>query len=188
VAGRTMREVEGSSMPEPILVAYTTRTGSTAEVAQAIGASLQNAGLSVEVTPMRSMKSIGERTAVVLGAPLYAGRLPGDFNRFLSRNKSGFAAAKVWVFVLGPTERKPEQFTGARAQAEKVLAKFAWFQPAELQVFGGKFDPDRMPFPFNLVRNLPAFPLRNAPATDIRDWDAIRAWASQIARQLRPAA
>jgi menaquinone-dependent protoporphyrinogen oxidase len=48
-------------------------------------------------------------------------------------------------------------------------------------VIGGKFDPNRLRFPWNL---LPA--LRNMPPSDLRDWEAIRAWASRLALALQP--
>jgi menaquinone-dependent protoporphyrinogen oxidase len=175
-------------VPAPVLIAYATRSGSTGEVAEAIAVRLREAGLEVEVAPMHAVKSIGERTAVVLGAPLYIGRLPKDVRRFLARNRIAFTAPKTWFFVLGPILGKSEEFDAARAQAEKHLAKCAWFKPSELQVFGGKFDVNRMPFPFSLMRHLPAFPAKDQPATDIRDWDAIRAWAGKIAGQLQPSA
>ena len=175
-------------MPAPVLIAYATRSGSTGEVAEAIGTRMRAAGLEVEVAPMRRLKSIGERTAVVLGAPLYMARLPGELCHFLARNQKALAAPKTWFFVLGPILGKPEEFDAAHAHAEENLAKFAWFKPSDLRVFGGKFDVNRMPFPFNLARYLPAFPAKDMAPSDIRDWDAISEWAGAIAQQLLPAA
>jgi menaquinone-dependent protoporphyrinogen oxidase len=180
---RTMPGLE-NPMQSSVLIAYATRSGSTGEVAQAIGASISEAGLRAEVAPMGSVNSIGARTAVVLGAPLYMGKLPGAVSRFLLRNRTPLAGLKVWFFVLGPIEGKPEEFAAA-AQAEKQLAKLVWFKPAELRIFGGKFDVNHMPFPFSLARYLPAFPAKSMLPKDIRDWEAIRSWASQIARQIQ---
>jgi menaquinone-dependent protoporphyrinogen oxidase len=57
------------------------------------------------------------------------------------------------------------------AQAiEKELAQFPWLKPVALELFGGKF-PEKLTFPHTL---LPA--LKNMPASDIRDWTAIRAY------------
>jgi menaquinone-dependent protoporphyrinogen oxidase len=175
-------------MPTPVLIAYATRSGSTAEVAEAIGTEMRAAGVQVEVMPMRNLKAIGERSAVVLGAPLYMGSLPRDVRRFLAHNRVDLIASKTWFFVLGPIDGKPEEFEAARSQAKKSLAKSGWFKPAELQVFGGKFDVNRMPFPFSLAKYLPAFPAKDLPAKDIRDWEAIRAWSQEIARRVLPAA
>jgi menaquinone-dependent protoporphyrinogen oxidase len=51
------------------------------------------------------------------------------------------------------------------------LAKFPWLTPAAIEIFGGKFDPEKLTFPHNLV---PA--LMKMPASDVRDWTVIRAW------------
>jgi menaquinone-dependent protoporphyrinogen oxidase len=51
-----------------------------------------------------------------------------------------------------------------------------WLKPATVEVIGGKFDPQHLRFPWNLI---PA--LKNMPATDFRDWTAIRAWAGSLA-------
>jgi menaquinone-dependent protoporphyrinogen oxidase len=46
---------------------------------------------------------------------------------------------------------------------------------------GGKFDPAKLRFPYNLI---PA--LKKMPASDLRDWVAIRAWASSLAARFLP--
>ncbi len=175
-------------MLAPILVAYSTRTGSTAEVAQAIAEVLREAQLSVEVARMSDLKKLGRYSAVVLGAPLYVGQMPGELHRFLSRFPVQLGAVPQWFFVLGPIDGKPEEFSKAGEQAEKQLKRYTWIQPMEVKILGGRFDVNHMPFPFSLARHLPAFPAKDIPAKDIRDWKDIRAWASIIARHLQPAA
>ena len=61
----------------------------------------------------------------------------------------------------------------------KELARLPWFAPVTRKVFGGKFDPIKLRFPRNLI---PA--LKRMPASDIRNWDAIRARASDLAAKL----
>lgn len=175
-------------MPGSILVTYATRSGSTGEVAQAIGDALHAAGFAADVLPMRQVESLAGKTAVILGAPLYLGRFPRDFHRFLSLHRDALVLLRPCCFVLGPTRTQPADFDAARKQAEAELVRYPWFHPACLQVFGGKLDMDRLPFPFSLARRLPSFILKEIPAADIRDWTAIRQWASGIARQLKPAA
>ena len=46
---------------------------------------------------------------------------------------------------------------------------------------GGRFDPAHLRFPWNLI---PA--LKNMPASDLRDWEAIRAWAGSLVEQFQP--
>lgn len=175
-------------MLAPVLVAYSTRTGSTGEVAEAIAEVLREAQLPVEVARMSDIKTLGRYHAVVLGAPLYVGQMPGELHRFVSRFPVQLGVIPQWFFVLGPIEGKPAEFSKAGEQVEKQLRRYAWIRPLEIKILGGRFDVNHMPFPFNLARRLPAFPVKDIPATDVRDWKDIRAWASAIARQLVPAA
>ena len=69
-----------------------------------------------------------------------------------------------------------------RAQLDRELAKFPWLTPVAIEIVGGKFDPATLRFPWKF---LPA--LRQLPASDLRDWTAIRIWASNLAAQLQPA-
>ncbi len=64
------------------------------------------------------------------------------------------------------------------------MKKYPWLKPVAAELFGGKYDPARLRFPDSLLGALPASPLHNAPASDVRDWDAIRAWATSIAQGL----
>jgi menaquinone-dependent protoporphyrinogen oxidase len=86
------------------------------------------------------------------------------------------------AFALGPFHAEEKEFLGAREQLDKELAQFPWLTPRAITIFGGKFDPTKLTFPHNLV---PA--LKNMPASDVRDWTAIRAWASDQAAQFQPA-
>ena len=63
-----------------------------------------------------------------------------------------------------------------RGQLDKALAKCPWCKPVDIEIFGGTFDPALLRFPWNLV---PA--LSMMPPSDIRDWTAIRTWASNLA-------
>jgi menaquinone-dependent protoporphyrinogen oxidase len=49
------------------------------------------------------------------------------------------------------------------------------------ELFGGVYDPAKLRFPDTLLAKLPVSPLHDAPASDVRDWEAIRLWATQLA-------
>jgi menaquinone-dependent protoporphyrinogen oxidase len=170
-------------MPTSILITYATRSGSTGEVARFMGNSLLDAGISTQVLPMSEVDSLDGKAAVILGAPLYMGRFPKEFHHFVRRHHGALAALRPWCFVLGPTRTIPQDFEAARNQALKQLSRYPWLHPAELHVFGGRWDPKHMPFPFSLVHRLPAHPLDKIPAMDIRDWAEIREWAAGVVRQ-----
>ncbi len=169
-------------MSSSVLVAYATRYGSTQEVAEAVAATLRERGLEVDLQPMRQVRTLGHYGAVVLGAPLYMFRWHKDAINFLERHRAALTALPVAIFALGPFHAEEKEFQEARGQLDKELAKFPWLTPKVIEIFGGKFDPEKLTFPHNLV---PA--LKNMPASDARDWTVIRAWASDLAAQFQPA-
>jgi menaquinone-dependent protoporphyrinogen oxidase len=165
-----------------ILVTYATKYGSTEEVAQAIAIAMHEAGVDVETLPMRDVRTLEGFNGVVFGTALYMGTLHRDARRFLSSHREALSILPVSLFALGPVNKVEKEFEGARQQVSKELAKYPWLTPVAVEVFGGRFDPQKMGFPFNLI---PA--LRKIPASDARDWIAIRTWADQQAAALHPA-
>jgi menaquinone-dependent protoporphyrinogen oxidase len=168
-------------MSASVLVAYATRYGSTQEVAEAVASTLRERGLAVDIEPMRDVRTLEGYRAVVLGAPLYMFHWHKDAMHFLVRYREALTQWPVAIFALGPFHTDEKEFQEVREQLEKELAKFPWLTPEAIEIFGGKFDPQKLTFPHNLV---PA--LKNMPASDIRDWTAIRAWASNLATQFQP--
>lgn len=163
-------------MSGSVLVGYATRYGSTQEVAEAIAAALRDSGLAAECQPLKQVRTLEGYVAVVLGAPLYMFRWHKDALGFLTRQHQALLPRPVAVFALGPFHDDEKERQEARAQLDKELAKFPWFAPVAIEIFGGKFDPAALRFPYNLI---PA--LKQMPATDVRDWTAIRTWAAGLA-------
>jgi menaquinone-dependent protoporphyrinogen oxidase len=167
-------------MSASVLVGYATRYGSTQEVAEAVAATLRECGLEVDIQPMRKVRTLAGYSAVVLGAPLYMFRWHKDARRFLSRHHEALTERPVAVFALGPTHDDEKERQDSRAQLDKELAKFPWLTPVALEMFVGKYDPAKLRFPVNLFAG-------KEPASDLRDWTAIRAWASNLAVKFQPA-
>ena len=120
-------------------------------------------------------------SVVVLGAPLYMFRWHKDARHFLSRHREALTQRPVAIFALGPfTTGDEKEWQGSREQLNKELAGFPWLTPVALEIFGGKFDPAKLSFPYNLF-------MRQVPASDLRDWTSIRAWASSLTAKLQPA-
>lgn len=164
-------------MPK-ILVAYATVYGSTQEVAEAIGTTLREQGLEADVRPAAEVRSLDGYAAVVLGTAMYFFMLHGDAKRFLSRFRKQFSAGlPVALFALGPFSTKPDEVESARKPIDKLLAKSPWLKPASVRIFGGQLQPEKLRFPHSMMRN--------QPASDARDWADIRAWALELADELR---
>lgn len=167
-------------MSSSVLVAYATRYGSTEEVAKFVTETLRKRGLTVDNRLLKDVSSLGEYSAVVLGAPLFMLRWHKDALNFLARHRKALEQHPVAVFALGPVHEPhdEEEWQSSHAQLDKELAKFPWFKPIALQMFGGKYDPAKLRFPINVLAG------KETPTTDIRDWEAIRGWAQILARKL----
>jgi menaquinone-dependent protoporphyrinogen oxidase len=157
-------------MSRPILVAFASKHESTVEVAEVIAASLTERDLQVDFRRADDVEEIAGYGGVVLGGALYMGRLHRDARRFLHRHRETLASLPFAVFAMGPKTLDAPDVASSRAQLEHALDKVPEAEPFTVAVFGGVVDPQELDFPFNRM-----------PATDARDWDAIHAWATQIA-------
>jgi menaquinone-dependent protoporphyrinogen oxidase len=154
----------------PVLVSYATKHGSTQEVAEAIAETLDASGLNVDVLPARRVTDIGPYDAVVLGGALYMGRWHRDALRLLRRHADALGRRPLALFAMGPMSLEPGELESARRQLERSLHSVPHLSPVSTAVFGGVVDPSELRFPLNRM-----------PATDARDWDAITAWAQELA-------
>jgi menaquinone-dependent protoporphyrinogen oxidase len=141
-----------TTKPKSKLVGYATRSGST-----------------------RDVRSVEGYRAVVLGAPLFMYRWNADALHFRSKCRIALADLPVAVFALGPTHDPHDkvEWGESRSRFDKALARYAWLKPAAMEIFGGKFDPKDLRFPLNKLAG-------SEPASDIRDTQAVRAWAAKI--------
>jgi menaquinone-dependent protoporphyrinogen oxidase len=171
-------------MPESILVTYATIAGSTKEVAEAIAATLRSRGLAAQTRPMKEISSIVQYEAVVMGAPIHFGHWHKDALRFLTQHSVALITRPVAVFALGPLRPDEGELRVARGVLDKALANYSWLAPVALEVFVGKYDPANRGFPETLLLKLPASILREI-VSDRRDWEAIRAWADNLADKLK---
>jgi menaquinone-dependent protoporphyrinogen oxidase len=162
-------------MSSSVLVGYATRYGSTQEVAEAVAAVLREGGLEVDVQPVKNVRTLAGYKAVVLGAPLFMFHWHKDALNFLSRHQKALTERPVAIFALGPVHdpHDEQEWKDSRTHLDKELAKFPWLKPAALKIFGGKYDPTKLGFPLKLFAGA-------EPASDIRDWTAIRTWAAEL--------
>ncbi|MRS11879.1 MAG: flavodoxin [Actinobacteria bacterium] len=166
-------------MPDRVLVAYATKYGSTKEVAEAIATALGEAGVFAELEPAADVKDLGGYSAVVLGTPLYVGKMRKDASEFLERNRAALAAMPVALFALGPVSATDDMAEAAK-QLDVVLEKFPWLELRAKTMFVGKYDPDHLRGLDKLIPKIKATPLYGIPLTDDRDWAAISAWAAAL--------
>jgi menaquinone-dependent protoporphyrinogen oxidase len=156
-------------MNGPVLVAYATKAGSTREVAEAVARTLREHGLDADLRPADEVGTLAPYSAVVLGAAIYSGRVHKHARSFLRDHRAELAERSLAVFAMGPQTMAEKEVDSTRAQLDHALAAVPELEPASVAIFGGVVDPGMLRFPFNRM-----------PASDARDWDAIRGWADEI--------
>jgi menaquinone-dependent protoporphyrinogen oxidase len=153
-----------------ILIAYATKHGSTREVADSLADALREQELDVETQPASFVDDLSPYAGVVVGGSLYTGRWHPDALGFVKRHRRALASMPVAVFAMGPRTMDAGEVAESRTQLGRALAKVPDIDSCAVAIFGGVVDPRKLRFPFNRM-----------PATDARDWDAIRAWAQDVA-------
>lgn len=168
-------------MDKQVLVAYATKYGATAEIAEKIGEVLRRAGLQVDVLEVKQADDLASYQAVVLGSAVYVGQWRKEAAAFLQFKEKKLAEKPTWLFSSGPTgEGDPvELMKGFKfpADLQPVADRI---QPRDIAFFHGELDNKKLSFGEKvLVKGI------KAPLGDFRDWQAITAWATSIAEVLK---
>lgn len=163
-------------MGDAVLIAFTTRHGSTEEVALLLAARLRESGLKVDVARVAQARDPAGYHGIVIGAPLQMFRWHKEALDFVQRNQQALVRKPVAVFAVGPVTPEKKEWDEALAQLRKELAQFPWFLPFETRVFGGRFDPRDLRFPWTLLPGM-----KKWPASDVRDPKAVENWATELA-------
>jgi menaquinone-dependent protoporphyrinogen IX oxidase len=187
-----------------ILIAYATDSGSTSDVAIAIGKVFTKSGATVEVKLIESIVSLDEFDAAIIGAPEIVG-WHRQAKSFLHKNKKRLAKIPVAYFITLMSLTQPDStnfdgipiacdpelthepekegrltFKERYSSVENYLAPL-WkeapsVKPVGVAFFGGKLSYYRM----NWFRRLFVMAIINASPGDRRNWDFIRSWAESI--------
>jgi menaquinone-dependent protoporphyrinogen IX oxidase len=182
------------------LIAYGTHFGATAGTAEEIAKVLSVEGLDVKVANLKEekIKDISDYGLVVVGSGMAMGNWVGEAEAFIKHFQKDFENKKLALFVssLKPVEEKAEK-TDRVAKTRKValedkILKYH-LKPITTGLFGGVVDYNKMSF---LIRKAMEIGYKaqlqkggfkeTAPGVyDLRDWDEIRTWASDLAKKVQ---
>ena len=85
-----------------VLVAYASKHGSTAGIAEAIADALTDHEVKAEAKSVDTIEDLGPYEAVILGSAVYAGSWMKDAVTFAERHAGELARMPVWLFSSGP--------------------------------------------------------------------------------------
>jgi menaquinone-dependent protoporphyrinogen oxidase len=157
-----------------ILVAYASKRGSTAEIAETIAATLRREGLGVCLEQAENVQSLAPYDAVVLGSAVYMKRWRGDARHFLKKHRKALKQMPFWVFSSGPVG-DPANDNPEWVEPPQIVHKVEELGGREHVVFGGCLPAE----PKNVIEKAM---VEGTPRElrDRRDWAEIRDWAKQI--------
>lgn len=163
---------QASAVSPRVLVAYASKHGSTAEIANVIADELREAGIEPDLREAADVQSVEDYDAVVIGSAVYMRRWRREAKRLLKREHKHLAERPFWIFSSGEIGENPDpdwvEPTQVVALAERLGVR-------DHAVFGGRLPLE----PSNFVERAM---VENTPPDkrDLRDWDEIRRWAQSI--------
>jgi len=119
-----------------VLVAYATKHGATAEIANCIANALADAHLNVTVELADRVDDLTRYEAVVLGSAVYAGSWQKDAAHFLSAHEAALGSRQVWLFSSGPT-----------GEEDAATTMHGWRFPEALQPLANRIKPHDIAIP-----------------------------------------
>jgi menaquinone-dependent protoporphyrinogen oxidase len=160
-----------------VLITAATRHDATREIAEAIGAGLVERGMDAETRAIDEVTDLAGYDAVVLGSAVYMGRWLKSAHEFAERNVADLGAVPVWLFSSGPLGDPghliPEGEPAEVAELTELTGALGHC------VLAGRLDRAKLG-----VLERATVRAVHAPEGDYRQWDAIRAFADEIAKQL----
>jgi len=155
-----------------VLVAYASKMGSTAEIAEAIATQLRTHGIEATTSSCAAAPDPSAFDAVVVGSAVYATRWQKSARRYLRDWRDQLSSRPTWLFESGPTGDLSERRHESPAAVVRLAAEIG---APPIMVFGGNLDPERATTP------IARWVANSDMAGDYRDWTAIRGWADRIA-------
>jgi menaquinone-dependent protoporphyrinogen oxidase len=158
-----------------VLVAYGTRAGSTAGVAERVAEVLNRNGFAAEAVRAKDVRDIASYDAVVMGSAVRAGKLMPEALRFLDKNKAALGAKPFAAFVVCLTMKESDKKNQATAGAYLDPVRLR-IKPLSEGLFAGVLNFDKLGFVWRaMMKSMKAEP------GDFRKWDDVEAWAATIA-------
>lgn len=172
-----------------VLVAYATRHGATAGIAERLAAGLCDNAIPAVPLSVDEVRDVRAYDAVVLGGAAYLFHWHKDATSFARRNRVALRERPVWLFSSGPLGTDLVDKAGrdvietCRPREFEHLS--ALVRARGERVFFGAHDPDARPVTLG-EHVFAMFPRATStlPVGDFRDWQAIDAWAGEIAAAL----
>jgi menaquinone-dependent protoporphyrinogen IX oxidase len=193
---------------KPILIAYTTNSGSTSETVKIIAEEITRTGRQVEVRRLEEVTNLEVYGAAVIGAPMILG-WHGDAIQFIKKNRRALEKIPVAYFatMMKLTKEKnaypdapplaidfklaaaprqanrlslEERYSSISNYLRPMVRSVPSVRPVSVAFFGGKLEMFRLKWWQMLFVLL----IVRAKPGDLRNWPFIKQWAADLGSKL----
>jgi len=159
------------------LVAYATRHGATAEIAEALAEALRRAEHGTDVRPADYVETLDGYDAIIVGSAVYYGHWLDPASDLAERFAAQLPALPVWLFSSGPLG--PPEHVVPEGDCVDVGSIAESVGAVDHRTFAGRLDRSDLSF-----REKAVVAALKPPEGDFRDWDAIARYGAEIAAWL----
>jgi menaquinone-dependent protoporphyrinogen oxidase len=163
-----------------ILVTYSSRTGTTAGVANEIAKTLSENGSQVDVLPMKDVKDLTGYSSVVVGSAIQAAQWLPEAVQFIQTHQNTMKNVPVAMFSVCMTLAMPNGEKYRQGVSDWVKPIRSLVNPVSEGIFAGALDVSKVPTLSDRIKFKMSVMLGVWKEGDHRDWNAIRTWAVQL--------
>jgi menaquinone-dependent protoporphyrinogen oxidase len=182
------------------LIVFGTRYGTTANTSDVIADTLRQVGFEVKIVDVKKdkVRSISEFDLVIVGSGIQMGKWTREPEEFLKKYQNDLSTKKVALFVscgsanpLSEGEQKNKEMNDAKKKYLEDKSVEYNVKPIALGFFGGCYEFNKMSWFFKKTLSSikpklegAGYKESKAGVYDLRDLDAIRGWAREVARMV----
>lgn len=157
-----------------VLVAYSTKAGSTAEVATKIGEIISQRGFGMDVIPLSAVKDLSTYNTVILGSAIRVGNVLPEMTKFIEKNQEILKQKAFSTFFVCMTliENTPESLQTVSAYLEPIRTLI---KPASEGMFAGVLSLKKLGMVDRMLAKMVKI-----PEGDYRQWALIEEWAKNV--------
>ena len=167
-------------MNHRVLITYASRTGTTAEVAEAIRGILEEGGAQVDVLPMQDVSNLELYQAIIAGSAIRAARWLPEAMHFIRTYQSTLRHKPFAMYTVCITLAMQGGEHYRNAVREWTAPVRAIVPPLSEGLFAGMLDFNKLPFNWETLKLRATVAMGIFPRGDHRDWNAIHAWAESL--------
>lgn len=167
-------------MPLKILVTYSTRAGSTSEVAETICRILNESGADAEVKQMDEVNNLSAYSAYVIGSPIQGGQWLPEAMEFTRKHLQVLSSKPTAVFMVCMTLAMPSAEKYRDGIRSWLLPVRSLVNPVSEGYFPGKLNLKKVPSLSDRIKFRISIFMRIWKEGDHLDKNAVESWAKTI--------